>query len=168
MIMKTFIKSIVVLLVALVSISSTQAGNGNMVGGININGLEMGGQYSREEIFAALGGEPDRIVQDAEEPTYFEYHYGNDVFYHMGNEFHGGYITTSRFTVSGGIKVGDNIEDVNKLNGACYSGDFDESRYAGVVKWRPSKDPKWEWLIVEFYYDTQGLIAGIEIHIFYL
>lgn len=139
-----------------------------VVGGIEVNGLTMCGKYTREQIFAALGGQPDRIVQEEEEPTYYEYHYGEDVFYHMGDEFYGGYIKTPRYSVSGGIKIGDNVVEINKLNGACYSGVYDKSKYAGVVRWRPSKDPKWEWLIVEFYYDAQGLIAGIEIHIFYL
>ena len=163
--MKAVIKSIVVLLAISIHFTSHA---GDATGGIEINGLEVGGKYTREQIFAALGGEPDKIVQGKDDPTYYEYHYGRDVFCHMGDEFHGGSITTSRFMVSEGIKIGDNVVKVNKLNGACYSGDFDESKYAGVVKWRPSRDPKWEWLIVEFYYDSQGLIARIEISIFYL
>ncbi len=157
-------KSIFYLLFALLTLSCSR----NQVGLIAINGLEMGGQYSREEIFAALGGEPDQIRQSTEYPTLYEFRYGNDLFFQMDGEFYGGDFTSSRFQVSEGIKIGDNIEDVNKLNGACYSGDFDESRYAGVVKWRPSKDPKWEWLIVEFYYDTQGVITRINIGVFFI
>lgn len=140
----------------------------NTVGSIAINGLEVGGKYTREQIFAALGGQPDQVVQSTEYPTFFEYRYGDDRFYQMDDEFYGGTITTTRFSVSEGIKIGDNVVNVNKLNGACYSGNFDSSKYAGVVRWRPSKDPKWEWLIVEFYYNAQGLIAKINIEVFFI
>ena len=163
-IIKTWIFSVMMLFVAL----TAQAEGENNVGSIAINGLEVGGKYTREQIFAALGGQPDQIVQGIEYPTFFEYRYGNDRFYQMDDEFYGGDFSTSQVTVSEGIKIGDNVEDVNKLNGACYSGDFDESRYAGVVKWRPSKDPKWEWLIVEFYYDAQGNITRINIGVFFI
>ncbi len=135
---------------------------------IDINGLQVGGKYTREQIFASLGGEPNQIVQGIEYPMFFEYRYGEDRFYQMGDEFYGGTITTTRFFVSEGIKIGDSIDNVNNLNGVCHSGDYDESKYAGVVKWRPSNDPKWEWLIVEFYYDSQGLIAKINIMVFFI
>ena len=31
---------------------------------ISINGLELGGKYTREQIFVALGGQPDEIYHD--------------------------------------------------------------------------------------------------------
>ena len=59
---------------------TAQAEGENNVGSIAINGLEVGGKYTREQIFAALGGQPDQIVQGIEYPTFFEYRYGNDRF----------------------------------------------------------------------------------------
>ena len=83
---------------------------------ISINGLELGGVYTREEIFAALGGQPDEIYHDEEFPDFYSYTYGQDVFTQRGNQFYGGEISSSRFYISKDIRVGDSIESINKLN----------------------------------------------------
>lgn len=49
------IKLIVVLYAMLITIPS-YADNDEVVGGIEVNGLTMCGKYTREQIFAALGG----------------------------------------------------------------------------------------------------------------
>ena len=157
-------KSIFYLLFALLTLSCSR----NQVGLIAINGLEMCGQYSREEIFAALGGEPDRIYHDEEFPDFYDYIYGQDIFVQRGDEFYGGEITSARFYISKGIRVGDSIESINKLKGICTPGVFDKSKYAGAVDWRSKiNQPVISNQIVNFYYNSQGIITKIEISFFY-
>ena len=134
---------------------------------ISINDLILGEKYSREQIFVALGGEPDKIIRSEDDPNFYEYYYGEDVFFQMGNEFYGGTIESSRFYISKGIRVGDNIEKINQLKGICTAGEYPKSRYAGAIRWKPTNTATWDWQIVTFYHDTQGLIAGIKIHIFH-
>ena len=134
---------------------------------ISINGLELGGKYTREQIFAALGGEPDRIVQSEEDPGFFEYHYDKDVFFQMDDEFYGGSIITSRFYISKEIKIGDSIEKINNLKGICAAGGYNESFYAGGVRWKPTNQTTWDWQSVNFYYDSQGKIAEMYIYVYY-
>ncbi len=134
---------------------------------ISINGLELGGVYTREEIFAALGGQPDEIYHDEEFPDFYNYIYGQDVFTQRDNQFYGGEISSSRFYISKGIRVGDSIESINKLNGICTSGEYDKSIYEGGVRWMTKNKESWDWQKVIFYYDSQGKIAGINIYVFY-
>ena len=134
---------------------------------ISINGLELGGVYTREEIFAALGGQPDEIYHDEEFPDFYNYIYGQDVFTQRDNQFYGGEISSSRFYISKGIRVGDSIESINKLNGICTPGEYDKSIYEGGVRWMTRNKESWDWQKVIFYYNSQGKIAGINIYVFY-
>ena len=134
---------------------------------ISINGLELGGKYTREQIFAALGGEPDRIVQSEDDPGFFEYYYDKDVFFQMDDEFYGGSIVTSRFYTSKDIRIGDSVEKINNLKGICAAGGFDESIHAGSIRWKPTNQTTWDWQSVNFYYNTEGLIVEMKIYVYY-
>lgn len=134
---------------------------------LSINGLEVGGKYTREQIFAALGGQPNRIIQSEDDPRFFEYYYDKDVFFQMDDEFYGGSIVSSRFYITKGIRVGESIEAINQLKGICTAGEYAKSRYAGGVRWKPIKNDTWDWQVVNFYYNSQGEIAGIKIYVYY-
>ncbi|MBQ2703349.1 MAG: hypothetical protein IJF63_05765, partial [Alistipes sp.] len=74
---------------------------------------------------------------------------------------------SSRFYITKEIRVGDSIEAINQLKGICNAGEYAKSRYAGGVRWKPIKNDTWDWQVVNFYYNSQGKIAGIKIYVYY-
>jgi len=49
-----------------------------------INGLQIGVEYTEKQIFDALGGSPSKTEADTEYPDLYVYYYGGDMFYRKG------------------------------------------------------------------------------------
>ena len=56
--------------------------NGNaQQSNVIVNGLRVCEFYSREQMYEALGGEPDKVEESVEFKGFYDFHYGKDIFY---------------------------------------------------------------------------------------
>ena len=92
-----------------------------------VNGLRICEFYSREQMYEALGGVPDKTEESIEFKGFYDFHYGKDVFYWNNNYtpnengldhyFGGCQIYTDRYVVFDSIRVGDPISKLSALHG---------------------------------------------------
>ena len=142
-----------------------------------VNGLQLCDTYTRTQMYEALGGTPDKIEAEMEEPGSFWFYYGKDVFYWrydgmdaykdgINNHCFGGcHIYTDRYVVFDSIRVGDPISKLSALHG-----ETEDMPELGCVEWYPSKaERNRDGMDVRFYYnETSRTISRIEIFVYFL
>ena len=141
--------------------------NGNTQQRVVVNGLRVCEFYSREQMYEALGGVPDKTEESIEFKGFYDFHYGKDVFYWNNNYtpnengldhyFGGCLICTDRYVVFDSIRVGDPISKLKTVpgmtkdhpckykDGKCVGG--------GYVEWYQSEELRRDGIDVFFYYD---------------
>ena len=148
-----------------------------------VNGLRVCEFYSREQMYEALGGTPDKIEAEIEDPGSFWFYYGKDVFYWryngldaykdgINNHYFGGcLIYTDRYVVFDSIRVGDPVSKLKTVpgmtkdhprkykDGKCVGG--------GYVEWYQSEELRRDGIGVIFHYDELTKIIN-RIHIYVL
>ena len=134
-----------------------------------VNGLQLCDTYTRTQMYEALGGTPDKIEAEMEEPGSFWFYYGKDVFYWrydgmdaykdgINNHCFGGcWLCTDRYVVFDSIRVGDPVSKLKTVpgmtkdhpckykDGKCVGG--------GYVEWYQSEELRRDGIDVFFYYD---------------
>ena len=141
-----------------------------------VNGLRLDNVYSREQMYEALGGVPDKIEEHPEYKEHYSFYYGKDVFYWdkldcpdkngiLGHGFGGCRLYTDRYVVFDSIRVGDPISKLSALHG-----ETEDMPELGCVEWYPSKaERNRDGLDVRFYYnETSRTISRIEIFVYFL
>ena len=140
-----------------------------------VNGLRVCEFYSREQMYEALGGEPDKTEESIEFKGFYDFHYGKDVFYWNNNYtpnengldhyFGGCLIYTDRYVVFDSIRVGDPISKLSALHG-----ETEDMPELGCVEWFPSQaERNRDGMDVRFYYnETSRTISRIEIFVYFL
>ena len=134
---------------------------------IYINGLQMYGCYTHEEVIEAWG-KPDEYVPDVEEgfrdytyygkgEEYAEFSFLDYIDYLMFAT-----IKSPEFTINGIFTVGDNI---NKIPASWKYRHYPDEDGSGHLSWAP---PKWveggeEIAFITVYYDERGMITRMEI-----
>ena len=145
-----------------------------------VNGLQICDMYTRAQMYEALGGTPDKIEANIEEPGSFSFYYGKDMFYWRyegldaykdGIDHHcfgGCHIYTDRYVVFDSIRVGDPIEKLKTLGGIlkdyCDEGGC-------TIRWRQSNAPEFAFIVVEFDYketDLTKIITCINIYVHFI
>ena len=142
--------------------------NGNaQQSNVVVNGLRVCEFYSREQMYEALGGVPDKAEESVEFKGFYDFHYGKDVFYWNNNYtpnengldhyFGGCLIYTDRYVVFDSIRVGDPVSKLKTVpgmtkdhpckykDGKCVGG--------GYVEWYQSEELRRDGIDVFFYYD---------------
>ena len=128
---------------------------------ITVNDLHVGTKYKQSEFVERLGSKPTRVKQPSAEDEYqnaYTLYYGDDRFYYIDGEFYGFDLFTSAYSVNNLIRVGDFVRKIDALGGVVK---YEEDEDVRVVYWRPSTEPSYEWAVVWFYYDEEGVITGI-------
>ena len=137
-----------------------------------VNGLRICEFYSREQMYEALGGTPDKIEAEIEEPGSFWFYYGKDVFYWryngldaykdgINNHYFGGcQIYTDRYVVFDSIRVGDSIEKLKTVPGITenHPRKYKDGKEVdgGYIKWYQSEELRKDYIWVTFYYDESA------------
>ena len=148
-----------------------------------VNGLRICDMYTRTQMYEALGGTPDKIEAEMEEPGSFWFYYGKDVFYWrydgldayrdgINNHCFGGCrLCTDRYVVFDSIRVGDPVSKLKTVpgmtkdhprkykDGKCVGG--------GYVEWYQSEELRRDRIGVIFHYDELTKIIN-RIHIYVL
>ncbi|MBQ2992840.1 MAG: hypothetical protein IJE21_02980 [Alistipes sp.] len=148
-----------------------------------VNGLQLCDTYTRTQMYEALGGTPDKIEAEMEEPGSFWFYYGKDVFYWrydgmdaykdgINNHCFGGCrLCTDRYVVFDSIRVGDPVSKLKTVpgmtkdhprkykDGKCVGG--------GYVEWYQSEELRRDGIGVMFHYDELTKIIN-RIHIYVL
>ena len=149
--------------------------NGNTQQRVVVNGLRVCEFYSREQMYEALGGVPDKTEESIEIKGVYDFNYGKDVFYWNNNYtpnengldhyFGGCLIYTDRYVVFDSIRVGDPISKLSALHG-----ETEDMPELGCVEWYPSKaERNRDDMDVRFYYnETSRTISRIEIFVYFL
>ena len=157
--------------------------NGNTQQRVVVNGLRVCEFYSREQMYEALGGTPDKIEAEIEDQGSFWFYYGKDVFYWryngldaykdgIDNHYFGGcLICTDRYVDFDSIRVGDPVSKLKTVpgmtkdhprkykDGKCVGG--------GYVEWYQSEELRRDGIGVIFHYDELTKIIN-RIHIYVL
>ena len=145
-----------------------------------VNGLRICEFYSREQMYEALGGTPDKIEAEIEDPGSFWFYYGKDVFYWryngldaykdgINNHYFGGcQIYTDRYVVFDSIRVGDSIEKLKTVPGITenHPRKYKDGKEVdgGYIKWYQSEELRKDYIWVTFYYDeSTQTISYIEV-----
>ena len=131
-----------------------------------VNGLRVCEFYSREQMYEALGGVPDKAEESVEFKGYYDFYYGKDVFYWNDNTpnengldhyFGGCRIYTDRYVVFDSIRVGDPIEKLKTVPGMTedYPRKYKDGKKigGGYIKWYQSEELRKDYIWVTFYYD---------------
>ena len=145
-----------------------------------VNGLRVCDDYSREQMYEALGGVPDKAEESVEFKGFYDFYYGKDVFYWNNNYtpnengldhyFGGCLIYTDRYVVFDSIRVGDPISKLKTVPGMTedYPCEYKDGKCVGggYVEWYQSEELRRDGIDVFFYYDeSTQKISGI--YIFY-
>ena len=141
--------------------------NGNTQQRVVVNGLRVCEFYSREQMYEALGGVPDKTEESIEFKGFYDFHYGKDVFYWNNNYtpnengldhyFGGCQIYTDRYVVFDSIRVGDPISKLKTVPGMTedYPCKYKDGKCVGggYVEWYQSEELRRDGIDVFFYYD---------------
>ena len=141
--------------------------NGNTQQRVVVNGLRVCEFYSREQMYEALGGVPDKTEESIEFKGFYDFHYGKDVFYWNNNYtpnengldhyFGGCLIYTDRYVVFDSIRVGDPISKLKTVPGMTedYPCKYKDGKCVGggYVEWYQSEELRRDGIDVFFYYD---------------
>ena len=141
--------------------------NGNTQQRVVVNGLRVCEFYSREQMYEALGGVPDKTEESVEFKGFYDFHYGKDVFYWNNNYtpnengldhyFGGCLIYTDRYVVFDSIRVGDPISKLKTVPGMTedYPCEYKDGKCVGggYVEWYQSEELRRDGIDVFFYYD---------------
>ena len=144
-----------------------------------VNGLRLDNVYSREQMYEALGGVPDKIEEHPEYKEHYSFYYGKDVFYWdkldcpdengiLGHGFGGCRLYTDRYVVLDSIRVGDSIEKLKTLGGILK--DYCDEGVC-TIRWRQSNAPEFAFIVVEFDYketDLTKIITCINIYVHFI
>lgn len=168
--MKT--KSLIVLSIAVIALyNAATAQHATKTDGAYINGLKVGDKYTKTQLINVFG-KPKEMKTSIEDPNFYILDYGaNDIIYWMNNndggEFYGCDLETDKYSFCGVVKVGDSISAIDKLHGITTGRSSKSELYEGVICWKPNypDEYKWEWLLVEFFYDNKGKIVRISVEI---
>ena len=153
--------------------------NGNaQQSNVVVNGLRVCEFYSREQMYEALGGEPDKAEESVEFKGFYDFHYGKDVFYWNNNYtpnengldhyFGGCLIYTDRYVVFDSIRVGDPISKLKTVPGMTedYPCEYKDGKCVGggYIIWYQSEELRKDYIWVTFYYDeSTQTISYIEV-----
>ena len=153
--------------------------NGNAQQRVVVNGLRVCEFYSREQMYEALGGVPDKIEAEIEDPGSFWFYYGKDVFFWryngldaykdgINNHYFGGcLIYTDRYVVFDSIRVGDPISKLKTVPGITENHPRkykDGKEVDGYIIWYQSEELRKDYIWVTFYYDeSTQTISYIEV-----
>ena len=123
-------------------------------------------------MYEALGGTPDKIEAEIEEPGSFWFYYGKDVFYWryngldaykdgINNHYFGGcQIYTDRYVVFDSIRVGDSIEKLKTVPGITenHPRKYKDGKEVdgGYIIWYQSEELRKDYIWVTFYYDESA------------
>lgn len=166
--MKT--KSLIVLSIAVITLcNAASAQHAPKTDGAYINGLKVGDKCTMAQLINVFG-KPKEIRTSIEDPNFYILDYGTDFIYWMNNargQFYGCDLETDKYSFCGVVKVGDSISAIEKLRGLTTGRSSKSELYEGVICWKPNypDEYKWEWLLVEFFYDNKGKIVRISVEI---
>ena len=153
-------------------------GNAQEKAKVVVNGLRICEFYSREQMYEALGGEPDKAEESVEFKGFYDFHYGKDVFYWNNNYtpnengldhyFGGCLIYTDRYVVFDSIRVGDSIEKLKTVPGITenHPRKYKDGKEVdgGYIIWYQSEELRKDYIWVTFYYDeSTQTISYIEV-----
>ena len=145
--------------------------NGNaQQSNVIVNGLRVCEFYSREQMYEALGGEPDKVEESVEFKGFYDFHYGKDIFYWNNNYtpnengldhyFGGCLIYTDRYVVFDSIRVGDLIEKLKTVPGITenHPRKYKDGKEVdgGYIIWYQSEELRKDYIWVTFYYDESA------------
>ena len=146
--------------------------NGNaQQSNVVVNGLRVCEFYSREQMYEALGGVPDKIEKSEEFVGEEWFYYGKDVFYWYSNApyanekgiynyFGGCQIYTDRYVIFDSIRVGDSIEKLKTVPGITenHPRKYKDGKEVdgGYIKWYQSEELRKDYIWVTFYYDESA------------
>lgn len=160
----------------------TMAFNGNaQQSKVIVNGLRVCEFYSREQMYEALGGEPDKAEESVEFKGFYDFYYGKDIFYWysnapyanekgISNYFGGCQIYTDRYVVFDSIRVGDPIEKLKTVPGIIenHPRKYKDGKEVegGYIKWYQSEELRKDYIWVTFHYDESTQTINY-IHVMY-
>ena len=145
-----------------------------------VNGLQICDTYPRTQMYEALGGTPDIIEAEIEDPGSFWFYYGKDVFYWRYNGldaykdginnhcFGGCRLCTDRYVVFDSIRVGDPVSKLKTVPGMTedYPCKYKDGKCVGggYIIWYQSEELRKDYIWVTFYYDeSTQTISYIEV-----
>ena len=162
----------------------TMAFNGNAQekAKVIVNGLQVCDMYTRAQMYEALGGVPNKIEEEIEDPGSFSFYYGKDMFYWryegldaykdgINNHCFGGcQIYTDRYVVFDSIRVGDPIEKLKTVPGIIenHPRKYKDGKEVegGYIKWYQSEELRKDYIWVTFHYDESTQTINY-IHVMY-